>query len=180
MSCAKQHCCFHKFLLLRHCHNAWSISYWFVLKQPDDKDSLQVIFSQKLAWLKKYLYLLARSTNVLWKHLICIILCFTIFLRHWTRFLKCLKMKTIYICLLSAHIKGRSHCYGTLHFDVYGHPRTWLIYTSGKTLYRDLKESVLPFIVYYCSCFRCYITVHDYVKSLRNAHWTLSQYDWSI
>ena len=78
--------------------------------------------------------------------------------------LKCLKLKTIYI------IKGRSHCYATLHCDVYGHPRTWLIYTSGKTLYRDIEESVLPFIVYYCSCFRCYITVHDYVKCLRNAH----------
>ena len=61
--------------------------------------------------------------------------------------MKCLKLKTIYKCLLSAPIKGRSHCYATLHCDVNGLPRTWHIYNSGKTLYRDrsrVKESLLP------------------------------------
>ena len=45
----------------------------------------------KACLTKKNLYLLARSTNVLWKHFICKRLCFTLLLRHWTRFLKMFK-----------------------------------------------------------------------------------------
>lgn len=48
-----------------------------------------------------------------------------------------------YQFLLSAFIKGRSQCYGSMHIDVYGHLRTWHMYNTCKTLYMN-QSSVPP------------------------------------
>ena len=53
----------------------------------------------------------------------------------------CMKMT-----LLSAPMKGRSQGYVSLHFDEYGHPRTWKICNACKTLYSDRSHVI--FLVY--------------------------------
>ena len=48
-----------------------------------------------------------------------------------------LKLTTIYKCLFSALIKGRSQCYASLHCDEYGHFELSTFTKKEKMVYKD-------------------------------------------